>query len=171
MEIHATDDGGRLVLAGERVMLREQTPEDARFLALGEPGDLIWVDGVPGEGTVVAAGMTLRAAAAGVHRPGRGLFVVRRTEDSAAVGGIGFHSPPAEGTVEIGYDLTSSARGSGLATEAVRLLSAWALRQPEVERVVATTEAHNVPSQRVLERAGYRRVEDRGALMAFELAR
>lgn len=171
MDLVVTHDDGRLVLAAERVVLREQTPEDARALALGKPGDLTWTDGGPGEGTVVAAGMTVRAAEAGVHRPGWGLFVLQRAEDGAAVGGIGFHGPPAEGTVEIGYDLTESARGFGWATDAVRVLSSWALRQPEVQRVVATTEADNLPSRRVLERAGYHRTEDRGTLIAFELVR
>ena len=171
LTIEVTHNGDRLVLATERVVLREQTPEDARALALGKPGDLTWVDGAPGEGTVVAAGMTVRAAEAGVHRPGWGLFVIQRAEDAAAVGGIGFHGPPAEGTVEIGYDLTASTRGAGWATDAVRILSGHALDQPEVERVLATTEPGNLPSQRVLERAGYRRIEDREGLMAFELDR
>lgn len=171
LTIEVTRDGDRLVFATERVVLREQTPEDARALALGKPGDPTWVDGVPGEGTVVAAGMTVRAAEAGVHRPSWGLFVIHRAVDAAAVGGIGFHGPPAEGTVEIGYDLTVSTRGAGWATDAVRILSGHALEQPEVERVVATTEPGNVPSRRVLERAGYRRIEDRDGLMTFELAR
>lgn len=165
-----TLDSGRLVLARGRLVLREQTPEDARPLALGKPGGMTWVDGVPGEGTVVAAGMTVRAAEAGLYRPGWGLFVLQRAEDAAALGGIGFHGLPEEGVVEIGYDLTASARGRGWATDAVRLLSAWALRQPEAERVAATTEAGNLPSRRVLERAGFCRVEDRGTLLAFELS-
>lgn len=167
--MQVTDNGGRLVLAAERLVLREQTPDDCRALALGKPGGFTWLDGGPGEGTTVAAGMTVRVAEAGVYVPAWGLFVIQRAEDAAAVGGIGFHGPPAEGTVEIGYDLTASARGCGWATDAVRLLSAWALRQPEVRRVVA--EPGNAPSRRVLERAGFRRIPDRDTPMAFELVR
>lgn len=50
------------------------------------------------------------------------MYLVRRTSDGLAVGGFGFFGPPdASGTVEFGYGLVPSARGAGLATEAVGL--------------------------------------------------
>ena len=42
------------------------------------------------------------------------------------------------------------------ATEALRAVVAWALAQPEVTSVEADTTHANLPSQRVMERAGMR---------------
>jgi RimJ/RimL family protein N-acetyltransferase len=170
MTLHASHDGGRLVLTQGRLTLREQLPEDAALLADGKTAGLVWVDGVPGEGTVGAASMTVAAAAAGVYRPGWGVFAVQRSEDLVALGGAGFHGPPDGGAVEIGYDLSESARGQGWATDAARVLCQWALAQPGVLVVLATTEPANRPSQAVLERVGFARVANRGELWAYELA-
>lgn len=162
---------GRLVLSHGRLTLREQLPEEAAQLADGKPAGLVWIDGGPGEGTIIAAGMSTIAAAAGVHTPGWGLFVIQRSDDGLALGGIGFHGPPsaADGLVEIGYDLSESARGAGWATDAVLVLSRWALSRAGVNAVVATTDPGNRASQRVLERAGFGRVADRDAHWAYEL--
>jgi RimJ/RimL family protein N-acetyltransferase len=169
MTLHASRDGGRLVLTQGRLTLREQLPEDALQLAEGKPAALAWIDGVPGDGTVGAATMTVATSRAGIYRPGWGLFAIIRSEDGTAVGGAGFHGPPDRGSVEIGYDLSESARGAGWATEAARALCQWALAQPSVMTVLATTEPGNRASQAVLERVGFLRVADRGELWAYEL--
>ncbi|MBM9509571.1 GNAT family N-acetyltransferase [Actinacidiphila acididurans] len=171
MTLHASHDEGRLVLTQGRLTLREQLPQEAALLAEGKPGSLTWIDGVPGEGTMGAASMTVAAARAGAYRPGWGLFAIMRTEDATAVGGVGFHGPPLRGAVEIGYDLTESGRGAGWATDAARALCQWALGQPEVLVVLATTEPGNRASQAVLGRVGFGRVADRGDLWAYELTR
>ena len=57
----------------------------------------------------------------------------------------------------VGYWLLLEARGKGLATRAVRLVSRWALRELVLPRLGLLTEPWNVDSQRVAERAGFRR--------------
>ncbi|MFF7212616.1 GNAT family N-acetyltransferase [Streptomyces sp. NPDC008238] len=167
----ASRANGRLVLSHGRLTLREQAPDDAAQLADGKPAGLEWIDGGPGEGTIIAAGMATIAAAAGVFAPGWGLFVIQRSRDGLALGGIGFHGPPSavDGQVEIGYDLSESARGAGWATDAVLVLSRWALSRAEVHSVLATTDPGNRASQRVLQRAGFGRIADRDAQWAYEL--
>ncbi len=67
----------------------------------------------------------------------------------------GFVGPPGEdGTVETGYSVVPEARGLGYATEAVRLLRAWALRSG-ASRIVAHTTPANVASVAVLLRCGF----------------
>jgi RimJ/RimL family protein N-acetyltransferase len=57
------------------------------------------------------------------------------------------------GTVEFGYGLVPSARGAGLASEAVQLgLQHAAARGALI--ALADTERGNIPSQRVLEKNG-----------------
>jgi RimJ/RimL family protein N-acetyltransferase len=64
-------------------------------------------------------------------------------------------SDPSRGSV--GYWLLPRARGWGLATRSVRLLSRWALRELGLVRLQVLTEPGNLASQRVAERCGYGR--------------
>jgi RimJ/RimL family protein N-acetyltransferase len=75
----------------------------------------------------------------------------------------------ALGRVEIGYDLVVEARGNGYATEALRTLSAWALEQDAVDTVVAVVEESNVPSQKVVTRAGFTEVSRQEGRITYEL--
>lgn len=165
----ASYDGGRVVLRDGHVELREQLPLEAAQIADGQSADLRWIDGAPCGGTMVAARVVVKAFTTGLYVPGWGMFTILRAQDGLALGGIGFHGPPTGGAVEVGYDLSVKARGAGWATRAVRLLSAWALGQPGVRTVQASTEPSNTPSQAVLGRAGFTRVEDREGMWAFEL--
>lgn len=161
--------GHPLTLTAGRVALRALLPATAARVADGEAAGFDWIDGAPAGTTSGAAGIAVRAAAAGPCRPGWGVFVLTDAVTGTALGSIGFHGPPDdEGFVEIGYDLSPSARGAGWATEAVRLLTGWAAARPEVRTVCALTEPENTPSQRVLERAGFRFVGEREGLRAYE---
>lgn len=153
----------------ERLTFQPVRPEAAKQLALAEPAGWTWIDGRPYEGTQVAAGMIVAAADAGVWQPEWGMYVLVRTADHVAIGGIGWHGPPDAGAAELGYDLSESARGRGYASEALRALSAWALEQPGVAVVVARTEEENVASQRVMVRAGFARVDSAEELWRYEL--
>ena len=83
------------------------------------------------------------------------MYVIRRADDGLAIGGLGFSGPPDdEGAVEIGYGLVPSARGLGLATEAVR--AAVGVAADHGAGVVrADTDTGNLPSQAVLLRSGF----------------
>lgn len=155
----------------ERLAFRPVRPEAAKRLSVGEPGGWTWIDGGPYEGTQTAAGMIVAAADTGAWTPEWGVFVLVRTDDDIAVGGIGWHGPPADRVVEVGYDLCESARGNGYASEALRAISAWALERPDVDVVVARTEEDNVASQHVMQRAGFVRVASAEELWRYELGR
>lgn len=70
------------------------------------------------------------------------------------VGGAGYYGPPAEGRVEIGYSVVTSAQRQGYATEIVEALVARAFAHG-VEEVVAHTMDSNVASTRVLGRCAF----------------
>lgn len=57
----------------------------------------------------------------------------------------------------LGYVLAKAFWGSGLMSEAVSAVVAWALAQPSIFRVSATCDVENVASARVLEKAGMKR--------------
>jgi RimJ/RimL family protein N-acetyltransferase len=60
-------------------------------------------------------------------------------------------------TWQIGIELIPSARGQGLGTEAQRLIADWLFVTTPANRVEASTDVDNLPEQRSLEKAGYRR--------------
>ncbi|MFG2832616.1 GNAT family N-acetyltransferase [Streptomyces sp. NPDC048434] len=162
--------GYPLALTSGRVALRALLPATAARVADGESAGFDWIDGTPPETTSGGAGIAVRAAAAGNYRPGWGVFVLTDAATGSALGSIGFHGPPdSDGFVELGYDLSPSARGAGWATDATRLLAGWAAARPDVRTVCALTEPENVSSQRVLERSGFRFVGEREGLRAYEI--
>lgn len=55
----------------------------------------------------------------------------------------------------VGYMTAPAARGRGLATRALTLVSRWAIAEHGVERLELTTHPENVASQRVAEKAGF----------------
>jgi RimJ/RimL family protein N-acetyltransferase len=57
----------------------------------------------------------------------------------------------------IGYWVAKEVRSRGIATSALRLVSRWALRELSLPRVQLVTDPENAPSQRVAEKAGFRR--------------
>ncbi|MFI9604334.1 GNAT family N-acetyltransferase [Streptomyces sp. NPDC052043] len=154
----------------DRLTLEGVTPAAARDLHAGGDGGFQWVEDGPYESTRDAAGMTVKAYEAGVNRPEWGMFVLVRQEDGRAVGGMGFHGmPDEEGRAEVGYDLAVSARGHGYATEALRALSAWALARGDARMLIASVDRHNVPSQRVVSRAGFVAVREDQEEISYEL--
>lgn len=62
-----------------------------------------------------------------------------------------------EGNVQVGYWVKRDARGQGVATRALRLISLWAIDELGADRVQLITEPENVASQRVAEKAGFTR--------------
>jgi RimJ/RimL family protein N-acetyltransferase len=60
-------------------------------------------------------------------------------------------------TGHIGYWVAAHARGRGVASDALRALSRWAIEELGLKRLELVTDPENVASQRVAEKAGFRR--------------
>jgi len=58
-------------------------------------------------------------------------------------------------SVELGYVVARAARGRGVATQALRLLTDWAFRELDALRIELGISAENVASQKVALGAGY----------------
>jgi RimJ/RimL family protein N-acetyltransferase len=155
-------------IRSERLWLHQLGPEEARALLQGKADpERPWLAGYPIQGTLIAVEAFLRAIDNGADPGAYGVYQLVRSSDGRVVGDIGFHGPPNPGgSVTVGYGLAPAARGQGYATEALRALVAWALAQPEVAAVEADTTHANLPSQRVMERAGMR-LYDRSDQLRF----
>jgi ribosomal-protein-alanine N-acetyltransferase len=92
------------------------------------------------------------------------------------VGSVVFKGHPPDGIAEVGYGVEESSRGQGLATEATRACVQWALEQPGITAVHATTFPWHHASLGVIRKLGMRQVATRehdmfGELLVFELTR
>jgi RimJ/RimL family protein N-acetyltransferase len=90
------------------------------------------------------------------YRDGRFGLAVVSADRGGLLGGIGLRREQ-EHRAELGYWVRRDARGRGVATLALRLVSRWAFDELGFHRLQLHTDVENVASQRVAERAGYTR--------------
>jgi RimJ/RimL family protein N-acetyltransferase len=86
---------------------------------------------------------------------GVSLAIVEATAGDAVGAVVLMHR--GHGLYGLGYWLLRDARGRGLASRAVALVTPWALDQPDVRELEALVEPWNEASCRVVERVGFTR--------------
>jgi [ribosomal protein S5]-alanine N-acetyltransferase len=167
-------------VASARLILRPWPWDVIRAITAGDRLD-DWAVDYPDAGDVMIAWM-LQGAEEAAGGPGAGraggdaadeAWGHRQVVEQASglvVGGIGFFGPPLGGEAEIGYGIVPSRQGRGYATEAAQAMLAMAWADSRVRTVVAGTEPGNAASQRVLEKAGFRRVSA-GDELRYQLTR
>lgn len=92
------------------------------------------------------------------------------------IGSVVFHGHPDDGVAEVGYSIEESWRSQGFATEATLACVTWALEQPGIEAVQATTFEWHKASLGVIRGIGMSQVGVRdhdtlGELLVFERRR
>jgi RimJ/RimL family protein N-acetyltransferase len=71
------------------------------------------------------------------------------------IGDLALRWPSLDAPAELGFEMRRSARGRGLATEAVGLLCDWALGPGGFPLLPCITQKVNAPARRLLERLGF----------------
>ena len=150
-------------LRGDRVTIRRLEPSHAEsvldlrlrnrdFFGPWEP--------VRGEGSfTLAAVRTEMEVSVELWERGEGfVFGIFANDTDELVGGIALRNIArgAWQNATLGYWVAHEHNGKGYATEAVKLASRFAFDEARLHRVQAGTLLHNIGSQRVLEKAGYR---------------
>ena len=134
------------------VWLRASEPRDLAAIGAGihDPDVIRWIGPTEGSAIDVIALNRQRWASGSPT-----LAICER--DGTCVGLVWVNVREADqATGWVGYWLLPKARGRGLATRAVRLVSGWALREMGVTNLRLTTEPENERSRRVAERSGFR---------------
>ena len=104
-----------------------------------------------------------------LFRPGHWAQVgIAEPRGLALLGDIGLFLAEDSRHAEIGFTLSRSAQGRGLATAAVQEAVRLILESTTVHQVLGITDAQNHASVRLLERAGMRRQEERNAVFRGE---
>ena len=97
---------------------------------------------------------TLADARFYIGMEGEEKFAVTDAESGRVLGSIGLRWDPAEATAEVGYWIRHDARGRGLMTRAVVIVSRHAFASGAA-RVFLRADPENVASCRVAEKAGF----------------
>lgn len=96
--------------------------------------------------------------------------LIAREGPRRVIGSVVFHgAPDDEGTVEVAYGVEQQSQMKGYATEGTLASVEWALTQPRVRAVRATTPPWHMASRRVLEKCGLAVVGSRESDMLGEL--
>ena len=83
-------------------------------------------------------------------------FAISDSESGAALGSIGVRwIDRDQGVAEVGYWMAPEARGRGLCTRAVRLVSRWVLHDCGMHRLQLRADELNPASRKVAENAGF----------------
>jgi RimJ/RimL family protein N-acetyltransferase len=91
-------------------------------------------------------------------------FIIRKS-DKKVLGSMDFKNIPNElGEVEIGYGLGTKYEHNGYMTEAIKAFCKMALNIEKIKTVIAETEIENIPSQKVLERCGFKKYKEEKAI-------
>jgi RimJ/RimL family protein N-acetyltransferase len=157
--------------ADAEVALRTWTRDDvpAMVRACADPGVQRFTM-VPDDYTEAQAeGFVAYTAAAIAEGASAELAAVAADDRSDVLGAVGLVRIDADlEQAEVGYWTAPHARRRGVATRAIRLISAWAFAELSLTRLQLMPFAENVASQHVAERAGYRR---EGLLRSFYRAK
>jgi RimJ/RimL family protein N-acetyltransferase len=136
------------------LVLRPWTEDDvpALVVACNDPEIPRWIPFIPAPYTQADALDFIR----GESRPDIDhSFAMTLEGDLAGSIGMKLNSPGYRG--QIGYWVAAPARGRGLCTRALRLLSRWGLDDLALQRLELITDPDNVASQRCAEKVGFRR--------------
>lgn len=102
------------------------------------------------------AASVVQASISSFETSGLGLWVVCARGEDDLIGFCGFwffHDPPQ---LQLLYGIDPARWGKGLATEAAKAMIRYGFEELSFERIEASTDAPNVGSVRVMEKAGMR---------------
>jgi RimJ/RimL family protein N-acetyltransferase len=133
--------------------LRPWTMDDVPALvdACNDPEIRHWIPVIPRPYTEEDAHAFVRGEVTG------GQQQLAVTENGRVVGSIGLSVSETSRNGHIGYWCAPAARGRGVTTRALRLISRYALEELKLERLELITDPDNRASQRVAEKVGFRR--------------
>jgi RimJ/RimL family protein N-acetyltransferase len=139
-------------IRGDGLLLRPIGPgdEDAIVAGLNDPDATRFLPSIPSPYTLADAEEWVERCAEAWRSDQSWPFAIVDEATGAFLGSVELHRTPPT----VGYWVAAGERGRGVATQAVRLLCGWTKERP----LRLTTHPDNLASQRVAEKAGFRRL-------------
>jgi RimJ/RimL family protein N-acetyltransferase len=148
---------GRMELRGDGISLRSWRFDDAPVLetACRDPEISRWIPFVPRPYSHEDAETYIRECVESGDERYASAIVNSATD--RVLGSMDLRLNAQRYRGHVGYWVAAEARGRGVCTSALRMLSRWAFRELELVRLELITDPENVASQRVAEKVGYQR--------------
>ena len=146
----------RVVLQNERILLRPWQVTDARWYVEVRDEEIYkW--------TTESRTLTIQETEAAIRQVNASetitSFAIVDTEEDRLVGNLALVIEAENQTTgEVMYWLAPSGRGRDIASQAVTLVCQWAFAKLDLAQVTLQTHVANLRSQRVAERAGFKRI-------------
>ena len=162
-----------ILLQTERLLLRPFTEGDGEFLNRIANQDYIlkwmpdWKSSVEETRKLIRHFVTQYPLA--TKETARVMFAVTLGICDEIIGmtGIG-NKKEVDNEIEIAYFISEEYAGKGYITEAVKAVSRWAIDNLKLDYLIAIVEPDNYPSQKVVERCGFKKIETRMILNSGE---
>ncbi len=143
------------ILETERLLLRNQQPEDVDVIAkmFGDEEVMRFI----GDGKTFprsAAEQSITKWNDYERQHGFTSWAVIRRDDNSLIGKCGFNYLPDNSDIELSYMLDEPYWGSGYASEIAKATLEYGLNKLNMKRVVAIVYPQNSPSIRVIEKTG-----------------
>ena len=136
----------------------------------GEPGDAAairaacndraiaeFLDQIPSPYTEDDARAYVESCRIGWRQGGQTNFAIVVSGEPVGSIGVRWLDGPDAGTAEVGYWMAPEARGRGVCSRALRLLSRWVLEEARAPRLQLRADEQNVASNKVAQNAGFTR--------------
>jgi len=143
-------------LETERLLLRQETPEDAKavFALFSEPAVTQFHD--LDTFTDIEEALQLVERRTKRFESGSGIrWGIVRKRDNALIGSCGFTWNKQTDSAEVGYELASSSWRQGIMTEALRTILQFGFETIGLQFVVAQVMLDNIASKNLLEKLGF----------------
>ncbi len=147
-----------IVLETDRLVLRQQTIEDAAFILelLNDPS---WIRYIGDKGVRTlddARSFIIKGPLNMYARFGFGFYLTALKDEGTPIGICGFAKRDFLEDVDIGYAFLPEFRGKGYAFEAASAAMGYARSELGLKRIVAITSQDNHASAKLLEKLGLR---------------
>jgi len=97
----------------------------------------------------------------------RVMFAVVLDDSMIGMVGIG-NKKEVDNEIELAYFVSGFHTGKGYISEAATAVSRWALNDLQINYLIAIVETDNLPSQRIVEKCGFEKIETRMILNSGE---
>ncbi len=155
---------------GARTLLRRFAPSDlAAFQSYRQDPETGKYQGWTAQSDAIAAKFIREMQGAALFYPGQWLqLAISELDSKRLIGDIGVCLAADRSHAEIGFSMSPSAQGRGLATDAVCTVINLIFECTEATQIIGVTDARNLASIKLLERVGMLRTASTEAIFRGE---
>jgi Acetyltransferases, including N-acetylases of ribosomal proteins len=156
----------------ERLLLRPFAAEDAPVLnrISNQHSVLKWMPDweMDAEGTGRLIQYFISQYPLATKERARVMFAAELNGEVIGMVGIG-NKKEADNEIETAYFISEQYAGMGYITEAVKAVTKWAIETLELAYIIAIVETDNYPSQKIVEKCGFMKLDKRVILNSGEI--